>query len=124
MDICIDFDGTIVTHEYPEIGRDIGAIPVLEEIINNGHIIILFTMRSGEELAEAVAFLEDYGIHLYGVNINPTQEKWTGSPKAYGQLYIDDAGINIPLIRNYNLSERKYVDWDAIRNILEDRGII
>ena len=46
MDICIDFDGTCVKHEFPEIGEDIGAAPVLKELIANGHRLILFTMRS------------------------------------------------------------------------------
>lgn len=30
MIFCIDFDDTCVTHEYPNIGKDIGAIPVLK----------------------------------------------------------------------------------------------
>ena len=45
MVIGIDFDGTCVRHEYPEIGKDIGAIPVLKRIIEYGHDIILYTMR-------------------------------------------------------------------------------
>lgn len=27
MIIAIDFDGTCVTHEFPKIGKDIGAAP-------------------------------------------------------------------------------------------------
>lgn len=46
MYICIDFDGTCVTHEFPSIGKDIGAIPVLKELVKNNHKLILFTMRS------------------------------------------------------------------------------
>ena len=46
MIIAIDFDGTCVTHEFPKIGKDIGAIPVLKELTNKGHKLILFTMRS------------------------------------------------------------------------------
>ena len=46
LDICIDFDGTCVSHEFPEVGYDIGAAPVLKELVSNGHRLILFTMRS------------------------------------------------------------------------------
>jgi hypothetical protein len=46
MDICIDFDGTCVTHEFPEVGKDIGAVPVLRKLVEQGHNLILFTMRS------------------------------------------------------------------------------
>ena len=46
MEIAIDFDGTCTTHEFPKIGKDIGAVRVLKRLINNGHNLILFTMRS------------------------------------------------------------------------------
>ena len=46
MDIVIDFDGTVVTHEFPKVGRDIGADKVLKELVAAGHNLILFTMRS------------------------------------------------------------------------------
>ena len=46
MYIAIDFDGTCVTHEYPNIGKDIGAIPVLKQLVKDGHKLILYTMRS------------------------------------------------------------------------------
>jgi hypothetical protein len=44
--IGIDFDGTVVTHDFPKIGKDIGAVPVLRKLVDNGHKLILFTMRS------------------------------------------------------------------------------
>jgi hydroxymethylpyrimidine pyrophosphatase-like HAD family hydrolase len=46
MIIAIDFDGTCVTHEYPKVGREIGASKVLKELVDSGHQLILFTMRS------------------------------------------------------------------------------
>jgi predicted mannosyl-3-phosphoglycerate phosphatase (HAD superfamily) len=49
MQILIDFDGTVVTHAYPKIGYDIGAVPVLKELVENGHQLILFTMRSDKD---------------------------------------------------------------------------
>ena len=41
LTFAVDFDGTCVTHEYPEIGQDIGAIPVLQELVNRGHKLVL-----------------------------------------------------------------------------------
>ena len=46
MIICVDFDGTCVTHDFPEIGKDIGAIPILLRLVDAGHKLILYTMRS------------------------------------------------------------------------------
>ena len=83
MIIAIDFDGTCVTHEYPKIGKDIGAIPVLKKLLKNGNNIILYTMRSGKELIDAVDWFNKNEISLYGVNTNPSQSSWTLSPKVY-----------------------------------------
>lgn len=128
MDICVDFDGTCVTHEYPRIGKDVGALPVLKRLLENGHRLILFTMRSDSEdgnyLTDAVEWLGSNGVPLYGINTNPTQREWTNSPKAYGQLYIDDAGAGCPLILDSNISTRPFVDWILMEELLEKRGLI
>lgn len=114
LTICIDFDGTCVTHDYPNIGKDIGAEPVLAQLVAQGHKLILWTMRSGDKLNEAVTWFQERSIPLYGIQTNPTQQNWTQSPKAYGHLYIDDAAFGCPLILNKELSERPYVDWGAV----------
>jgi hydroxymethylpyrimidine pyrophosphatase-like HAD family hydrolase len=49
MDIAIDFDGTCVTHEFPEVGEEIGATAVLKRLVKQGHRLVLFTMRSNEQ---------------------------------------------------------------------------
>ena len=112
MIIAVDFDGTCVTHEYPEIGKDIGAAPVLKRLADSGNQIILWTMRSGRELKAAVEWFEQNNIPLYGINQNPDQS-WSSSPKAYANLYIDDAAVGCPL-KQTSLSDRPYVDWDQI----------
>lgn len=138
MEICIDFDGTCVTHEFPNIGEDIGAVPVLKEIVSNGHNLILFTMRSDVEeprsydkeileqagmyLSDAEVWFKVNDIPLHGVNANPNQHTWTKSPKAYGHLYIDDAALGCPLI--YPEGKRPHADWSAIREMLIGRDII
>lgn len=139
MDICIDFDGTCVTHEFPKVGKDIGALAVLKELVENGHNLILFTMRSnvtenkgyssevpevhnGPFLDHAVEWFKKNGIPLHGINVNPQQHEWTTSPKAYGQIYIDDAALGAPLI--HVPGDRPYMDWDAVRSMLIARGVI
>ena len=63
--IAVDFDGTIVTHEYPRIGRPVpGAIETMKEFLARGDKLILWTMRSGEELADAVRYCEIGRAHV------------------------------------------------------------
>lgn len=122
MEICVDFDGTCVRHEYPRVGRDIGAVDTLKELVESGHKLILFTMRSGKELQDAVDWFKENKIALYGVNENPTQSQWTSSPKAYGQMYIDDAALGAPLIFEDN--ERPYINWKVINEYFKKVGVI
>ena len=124
MYIAVDFDGTCVTHEYPEVGKDIGAIPVLRALRENGHHIILNTMRDSQELEDAKMWFAYNGINLFGVNHNPTQDGWTTSPKVYAQLYIDDAAMGCFLCYNPEISNRPYVDWKETTNYLHTRGLI
>ena len=122
--IAVDFDGTCVTHEYPQVGLDIGASTVLKELIAAGHKLILWTMRSGDELEQAKAWFAAKGIPLYGVNTNPTQFRWTKSKKAYANLYIDDAALGIPLKFKREKSERPFVNWKEVRAQLETLGYL
>lgn len=124
MTIAIDFDGTCVTHEYPEIGRDLGATTTLKTLVDNGHKLILLTMRSGKTLEDAKHWFEERGIILYGVNENPSQKRWTESPKVYANLYIDDANLGTPLVKNSIASDRPYIDWKLVLIDLYNRGCI
>lgn len=111
--VAVDFDGTIVSHEYPKIGFPVpGAIASLRKLLRQGNKLILWTMRSGEQLEAAVQYLERNGIPLYGINGNPSQHTWTSSPKAYAHHYIDDAALGVPLI--YPEIGRPYVDWSKL----------
>lgn len=124
MTIAVDFDGTCVTHEYPEIGRDLGATTTLKTLVDNGHKLILLTMRSGKTLEDAKHWFEERGITLYGINENPSQKRRTESPKIYANLYIDDANLGTPLIKNSMASDRPYVDWKLVLIDLFNRGCI
>lgn len=122
MIIAIDFDGTCVTHEYPKIGKNIGAAPVLRKLVECGHKLILFTMRSdlNGDLGDALKWFEKENIPLYGINENPSQT-WSTSPKAYAHYYIDDSAIGCPTTSNYYLN-RPHVDWFEIAEILDNLG--
>lgn len=139
MDIVVDFDGTCVSHEFPKVGNDIGAAPVLRRLVKNGHRLILFTMRSdrpvggstgdptisdvtGLFLTDAVNWFKKNKIKLYGIQTNPTQKNWTTSPKAYGQLIIDDAALGCPLKLDISISDREFVDWVKVENYLLHNG--
>lgn len=140
MDIVIDFDGTVVTHEFPRIGKPIGAEPVLRAIVEKGHNLILFTMRSdvsepyskdrdiiteaGNYLTDAVNWFEERKIKLFGIQTNPKQKTWTSSPKAYGKIIIDDAALGCPLKFDKNLCDKPFVDWEMVTLMLIDRNVI
>ena len=124
MVIAIDFDGTCVTHEYPKVGKDIGAVPVLKKLHEKGHLLILHTMRFEETERDAINWFIANDILLYGVNRNKTQWRWSKSPKIYANLYIDDAALGCPLKTDPELSDRPFVDWEAVEKLLIERGIL
>ena len=124
MYIAVDFDGTCVTHDYPRIGKEIGAPKVLKRLVEAGHKLILNTMRSGKELQDAIHWFNENGIELYGVNENPTQKHWTTSPKVYAHMYIDDAAFGCPLLNIPEISDRPFVNWVSVEVTLSQMGII
>jgi hydroxymethylpyrimidine pyrophosphatase-like HAD family hydrolase len=97
MIIAIDFDGTIVEHKYPEIGKPIlFAFETLKQLQKEGHTLILWTYRSGKELYEAIEFCKKNEVEFYAVNTNYPQEPFNEkklSRKIYADIYIDDRNI-------------------------------
>jgi len=94
--IAVDFDGTIVEDEYPDIGKPrIFAFETLKKLQENGHRLILWTYRSGIRLNEAVAFCKKNGIEFYAVNKSFEEEQfdYSKSRKIYADLFIDDRNI-------------------------------
>jgi hypothetical protein len=127
MKIAIDFDGTCVTHEFPKVGKDIGAVPVLKELVNQGHQLILYTMRSngqkkGNFLNDAINWFKENNIELYSIQKDIKQENWTSSNKCYAHLYIDDAALGMPLI--FKKGARPYVDWIKVKSLLKTREFL
>jgi len=97
MIIAVDFDGTIVTHEYPKIGRDIPfAIDTLKRLQKEfQHQLILWTVREGRELEEALEYCRVRGLEFYAINNNYPEETITdGQPrKLKADLFIDDRNL-------------------------------
>jgi hypothetical protein len=103
--------------EWPKIGEPVPmAIETNKEWVSRGMRIILWTVRDGQYLEDAVKYCEDAGIELYGINKHPNG--WSDSPKAYAHYYIDDMAVGCPLI-NYN--GYKVVDWAKVKELLKDR---
>lgn len=122
--VCVDFDGTCVKHEYPKIGEDVpNAVNVLKKLNENQVKIILWTIRSGEFLQEAVNWFVERDIELWAVNKNPQQRFWSKSPKAYALVYIDDAAIGCPLIYPED-NTKPYTDWFEVEILLEEKEIL
>lgn len=124
MIINIDFDGTATTHEYPLVGKDIGAQKVLKKLTDNGHQLILFTMRSGQELTDAINWFKKNNIPLYGIQTNPTQSAWTTSPKSLADLILDDSALGCPLKYDPTISSRYFVDWEIVEKMLVQIGYL
>lgn len=121
--IAVDFDGTCVDHRFPDVGPDVPhVVEVLRRLRAEGCHLVLWTMRSEEYLDHAVRWFAERDITLYGVNTNPTQWTWTSSPKAYANVYVDDAALGCPLIQPAAF-KRPCVDWLAVEHILTSGAV-
>lgn len=114
MFIAVDFDGTIVKHLYPKIGEDIGAFGWLKKWQEAGAKLILLTMRGDQELRDAINHCRNKGIEFWAINHNPTQRRWTTSPKIYAHMYVDDLSFGMPLVTSDVNGERSWVDWSIV----------
>lgn len=97
MVIAVDFDGTIVEHKYPRIGKEIPfAIATLKRLQEEGHRIILWTVRESDLLQQAVDFCRERGLEFYAVNANFADE-YPEEPgycrKIKANLFIDDCNL-------------------------------
>ena len=82
--IAVDFDGTIVTHEYPKIGTELPfATETLKMLIRDHHKLILWSVREG--------------IEFWAVNKDYPEESLENnnhfSRKLKADWFIDDRGI-------------------------------
>ena len=100
MTIAVDFDGTIVDHKYPDIGKEKPfAIETLKQLAAEGNKLILWTSRDGDLLQEAVDYCHKRGLDFYGINSNrPVGSLFEGrslstSVKVVADVYIDDKNL-------------------------------
>ena len=98
MVIAVDFDGTIVENRYPEIGREIPfAIDTLKMLISDRHKVILWTVREGKLLDDAVEWCRERGVEFYAVNKDYPEEKKEYnnhfSRKIKAEVWIDDRNL-------------------------------
>ncbi len=113
MVIAVDFDGTIVEHKYPEIGRERPfAIATLKKLQEERHRLILWSVREGELLQEAVDFCRERGLEFYAVNSNYEGEIVGSagySRKLKADMFIDDRNLGgVP-------------EWGVIYQMIHDR---
>ena len=98
MIIAVDFDGTIVEHRYPAIGPELPfAIDTLRQLAAEGHRLILWTVREGQYLDDAVEFCRSRGLEFYAVNRDyPEEEQERNNHftrKLKADLWIDDRNL-------------------------------
>ena len=96
--IAVDFDGTIVTHEYPRIGTEIPfATETLKMLAKDNHRLILWSVREGELLQEAIDWCKERGVEFWAVNKDyPEEERDKNehySRKLKADYFIDDRNI-------------------------------
>ncbi len=113
MIIAVDFDGTIVKHRYPAIGSEIPfAIDTLKKLSEERHQLILWSVREGDLLKEAVEFCRARGLEFYAVNSNYPEEQDTHdhfSRKLKADLFIDDRNLGgLP-------------DWGVVYRMVHDK---
>ena len=97
MIIAVDFDGTIVEHIYPQIGNEIPfATATIRKLIEEQHQVVLWTVRKGKLLEEAVNWCKERGVEFYAVNKNFPEEVVEGNDgfcKINADIFIDDKNL-------------------------------
>lgn len=122
MTIAVDFDGTIVEHRYPEIGREIPfAIDTLKMLTKEGHRLILWSVREGKLLDEAVEWCRERGLEFYTVNKDYPEENREDknySRKLKVEMFIDDR--NIGGLPDWGIIYRMIHDHKSYRELLTE----
>ena len=124
MIIAVDFDGTIVEHEYPKIGKEkIFATETLRQLINDGHRLILWTVREGELLDEAVEWCRQRGVEVYAVNKDFPEENISKneqfSRKIKADVWIDD--LNVGGLPDWGTIYRIITEKKTLQQVIEEK---
>ncbi len=118
--IAVDFDGTIVDHEYPRIGAEkLFAFQTLRALQDKGHRLILWTIRDGKALEDAVEYCRNNGIEFYAVNENFPNEGFEPgqSRKVNADIFIDDRNVGgfLGWGEIWNAIEGEELDYDTYK---------
>lgn len=111
--IAVDFDGTIVEHKFPEIGKEmLFAFATMKALQSKGHKLILWTIRTGELLNDAVNYCKTNGVEFYAVNKNYPEEilDEKTSRKLNADIFIDDRSIG------------GFIGWSEVWQALHPEG--
>ena len=124
MIIAVDFDGTIVEHEYPKIGKEkIFATETLRQLIKDGHRLILWTVREGELLDEAVEWCRQRGVEFYAVNKDFPEENISKneqfSRKIKADVWIDD--LNVGGLPDWGTIYRIITEKKTLQQVIEEK---
>jgi hypothetical protein len=103
LTIAVDFDGTIVSHNFPEMGKEYpGAFNALRKLQELGHELILFTCREDYDdrkyLTEAVDYCKEHGIVFDAINENTEYHQGRGfqTRKPFFNILLDDRAGFLP----------------------------
>ena len=90
MTIAVDFDGTIVEHRYPEIGEELPfATETLKMLIRDHHRLILWSVREGKLLDDAVNWCKERGVEFYAINRDYPEETIDNNQHFSRKLKVD-----------------------------------
>lgn len=119
---AVDFDGTIVEHEFPDIGPEkFGAIETMKALQKVGHKIIIWTCRTDKSLEAMKRWLEKNNFVPDAINENIENLDYA-FPKVYADVYLDDRSF--PPFENWKSVQQQflhevYVDDTRILSALE-----
>lgn len=112
MVISIDFDGTVVEHRYPKIGEEIPhATETLRKLMEDGHKLVLWTVREGPLLEEAINWCRERGVEFSAINETlraDTNEHSNNTRKIDADIYVDDCNIG------------GRFDWETVYHMIHD----
>ena len=133
MIIFLDFDGTVVEHQYPMLGRyNDGCFDVLQKLQQAGHEIVLNTYRVNCDdgtLEIALDFLNNNPVYTIApivtytpAKIDPCRWNWRVF-KEKNYVFIDDICKGTPLKKTIGIRGSNMVDWQAIDILFAGNGM-
>lgn len=126
MTIAIDFDGTVVEHRYPEIGKEIPfATDTLKMLIADHHKLILWSCREGKLLDEAVDWCKERGVEFYAVNRDYPEERGKENNNHFSRklkvdIFVDDR--NVGGLPDWGTIYRMITERKTYNDIMMERG--